>query len=94
MKIFSDYHCRGEDDIPPKPDSEPFHRCLEKLKIAAGQAVSWEMTIVSIFAAHTMPVCTPYTLKHDSVRRNWPQVQTSVPVIASLKQLLELDYLC
>jgi hypothetical protein len=33
----------------------------------------------------------PVWLKHFSVRRNWPQVQTSVPVITSLKQLLDLD---
>ena len=35
----------------------------------------------------------PVWLKHYSVRRNWPQVQTSVPVITSLNQLLDLDYI-
>jgi hypothetical protein len=25
------------------------------------------------------------------VRRNWPEVQTTAPVITSLKQLLDLD---
>ena len=33
----------------------------------------------------------PVWLKHDSVRRNWPAVEISVPVITNLKQLLELD---
>lgn len=81
----------GEGDIPPKPAPEPFRLCLEKLKITAGQAVyvgdDYRIDICGAGDCGLHPVW----LKHSSVRRNWPEVQTSVPVITSLKQLLDLD---
>ena len=30
-------------------------------------------------------------LKHQSVKRNWPEIETNVPVIEGLDELLELD---
>ena len=81
----------GENNIPPKPDPEPFRRCLEQLKLTADQAIyvgdDYRIDICGARDAGLQPVW----LKHKSVRRNWPEVQTAVPVITSLKQLLELD---
>jgi len=90
-KFFRVIIVAGENDIPPKPDPEPFRVCLEKLNITAEQAVyvgdDYRIDVCGASDAGLYPVW----LKHSSVRRNWPQVQTSVPVITSLKQLLELD---
>jgi putative hydrolase of the HAD superfamily len=92
-KFFRVIIVAGEGEIPPKPDPEPFRLCLEKLNIAAGQAVyvgdDYRIDICGARDSGLHPVW----LKHYSVRRNWPEVQTSVPVITSLKQLLDLDNL-
>ena len=92
-KLFQVIIVAGEGDIPAKPDPEPFRLCLEKLNIAAGQAVyvgdDYRIDICGAgdYGLH------PVWLKHYSVRRNWPEVQASVPVITSLKPLLDLDYI-
>jgi putative hydrolase of the HAD superfamily len=89
-KFFRVIIIAGEGEIPPKPDPEPFRLCLEKLNIAAGQAVYvGDDYRIDICGARDSGLC-PVWLQHYSVRRNWPEVQTSVPVITSLKQLLEL----
>jgi HAD superfamily hydrolase (TIGR01549 family) len=92
-KFFRVILVAGEGGIPPKPAPEPFRLCLEKLKIPAGQAVyvgdDYRIDICGAGDCGLHPVW----LKHASVRRNWPEVQTSVPVITSLKQLLDLDNL-
>ncbi len=88
-KFFRVIIVAGDNEIPPKPDAEPFRRCLEKLNIAAEQAIyvgdDYRIDICGARDAGLHPVW----LKHSNVRRNWPQVQTSVPVITSLKQLLD-----
>jgi putative hydrolase of the HAD superfamily len=90
-KFFRVMIVAGENEIPPKPDSEPFRLCLEKLNLAAGQAVyvgdDYRIDVCGARDAGLHPVW----LKHHSVRRNWPSVKISVPVITNLKQLLELD---
>ncbi|MEE4602052.1 MAG: HAD family hydrolase [Desulfobacteraceae bacterium] len=90
-KFFRVIIVAGENGIPAKPDPEPFRLCLEKLNLAAGQAVyvgdDYRIDICGARGAGLHPVW----LKHDSVRRNWPSVKNSVPVITNLKQLLELD---
>jgi putative hydrolase of the HAD superfamily len=90
-RFFQTIIVAGQDNIPPKPDAEPFRRCLEKLEITAGQAVyvgdDYRIDIRGARDAGLHPVW----LKHHSVRRNWPAVQTTAPVITSLKQLLDLD---
>ena len=92
-KFFRVIIVAGENDIPPKPDPAPFRLCLEKLKIAAGQAIY-------VGDDYRIDVCGaqdsglhPVWLKHHTVRRNWPDVPTTVPVITSLSQLLDLDYI-
>jgi putative hydrolase of the HAD superfamily len=90
-RFFQTIIVAGQENIPPKPDAEPFRRCLETLGITAGQAVyvgdDYRIDILGARDAGLHPVW----LKHYSVRRNWPEVQTTAPVITSLKQLLDLD---
>jgi len=88
---FKEIIVAGEAGVPPKPDPEPFRMCLEKLQIKAFEAVyvgdDWRIDICGAGDAGLRPIW----LKHHSVKRNWPQVQTSVPVITSLEQLLDLN---
>ena len=87
---FKEIIVAGESGVPPKPDPEPFRICLEKLSVAPGEAVyvgdDWRIDINGAGDAGLRPIW----LKHYSVRRNWPRVETSVPVISSLEQLLDL----
>jgi len=50
----------GEDGIPPKPDPEPFRRCLEKLNVAAAEAVyvgdDWRIDVGGSRGAGLRPV--------------------------------------
>ena len=81
----------GEGNIPPKPDPEPFRLCLEKLQIAAPEAVyvgdDWRIDICGARDAGLHPVW----LKHHSVRRNWPEGESSIEVITTLEALLNLE---
>ena len=80
----------GEDGIPAKPDAEPFLRCLRQMKLAPGECFY-------VGDDYRFDVCgsrdvgmRPVWLKHRSVRRNWPDVDTDVPVITSLGELPDL----
>jgi HAD superfamily hydrolase (TIGR01549 family) len=88
---FKEIIVAGEGGVPPKPDPQPFRVCLEKLQVEASEAVyvgdDWRIDICGAGDAGLHPIW----LKHHSVKRNWPQVQSSVPVITSLKPLLDLD---
>ncbi len=80
----------GQGGVPPKPDPKPFRLCLKKLGLTGSEAVyvgdDWRIDICGAKNAGLRPVW----LKHRKVRRNWPAVDTAVPVITSLKQLLDL----
>jgi FMN phosphatase YigB (HAD superfamily) len=78
-KFFDVILVAGEGGVPPKPDPLPFRLCLEKLGIAVcgSEAVGMH----------------PVWLRHRSLRRNWPQVETAVPVIDSLERLLDVERL-
>ena len=90
-KFFKAIIVAGEGGIPPKPDPEPFRICLEKLQLKASQAVyvgdDYRIDVCGARDAGLHPIW----LKHHSVQRNWPAVQTSVPVVTSLEQLLDLE---
>jgi HAD superfamily hydrolase (TIGR01549 family) len=81
----------GEGDIPPKPDPKPFRLCLKNLGLRNSEAVyvgdDWRIDICGAKNAGLRPVW----LKHRNVRRNWPVVEISVPIITSLSQLLDLN---
>ena len=77
----------GENGIPAKPDAEPFVHCLRRMKLDPGECVY-------VGDDYRFDVCgsrdvgmRPVWLKHHSVRRNWPDVDTDVPVITSLDEL-------
>jgi HAD superfamily hydrolase (TIGR01549 family) len=90
-KFFKVIIVAGEGGIPPKPDSEPFRIGLAKLQLKASEAVyvgdDYRIDVCGARGAGLHPIW----LKHHSVQRNWPEVQTSVPVITSLGQLLDLE---
>ena len=80
----------GENGIPAKPDAEPFLRCLRQMKLDPGECFY-------VGDDYRFDVCgsrdvgmRPVWLKHRAVRRNWPDVDTDVPVITSLDELTAL----
>jgi HAD superfamily hydrolase (TIGR01549 family) len=83
----------GEEGIPPKPDPEPFRLCLQQLGIDAPQAVyvgdDYRIDICGALQAGLHPIW----LKHRMVKRNWPAVETEVPIITRLDELVHLDRL-
>jgi len=80
----------GESGIPPKPDIEPFRLCLEQLNILSHEAVfigdDWRIDICGAKNAGIQPVW----LQHHSVKRNWPDVETTIPIITRLEELFDL----
>ena len=77
----------GENGIAAKPDAEPFLRCLRQMKLDPCECVY-------VGDDYRIDVCgsrdvgmRPVWLKHRSVRRNWPDVDTDVPVITCLDEL-------
>jgi len=92
-KFFKVMVVAGEGGTPPKPDSRPFHQCLEKLGILPSEAVyigdDWRIDICGARDAGMHPIW----LKHHGVQRNWPEIEDPVPVIKSLKELIELEKL-
>jgi HAD superfamily hydrolase (TIGR01549 family) len=91
-KFFSEAIIAGRASIPPKPDPAPFKLCLQKLDIEPAEAVyvgdDWDKDICGAQSAGLKPVW----IKHRFVQRNWPQIETNVPVINSLEELLKLDF--
>lgn len=93
MGFFSVIVVAGEGDVPAKPDSRPFCLCLDQLGIDPGEAVyvgdDWRIDVCGSEAVGMHPVW----LRHRSLRRNWPQVETETPVIGSLERLLDIEEL-
>jgi len=83
----------GESGIPPKPDIKPFQLCLQQLDIHPQEAVfvgdDWRIDIRGALHAGIRPVW----LQHYTVKRNWPEVQTDVPVITNLHEISDLPHL-
>jgi putative hydrolase of the HAD superfamily len=83
----------GESGIPAKPDPTPFRMCVDALGVAPSEAVyvgdDWRIDVCGSRAAGLNPVW----IKHESVKRNWPEVEPDVPVITRLDQLHQLELL-
>jgi HAD superfamily hydrolase (TIGR01549 family) len=83
----------GEGGVPPKPNPLPFCLCLKKLGITPDEAVyvgdDWRIDICGAEAVGMHPVW----LRHRSLQRTWPQVETAAPVIDSLERLLDVERL-
>jgi len=92
-KFFEVIVVAGEGGIPAKPDPLPFRLCLDRLGIAPNDAVyvgdDWRIDVCGSEAAGMHPVW----LRHCSLKRNWPQVETAAPVIDSLEGLLDIEHL-
>jgi FMN phosphatase YigB (HAD superfamily) len=67
--------------------------CLERLGIEGSNAVfvgdDWRIDICGAKDAGIQPVW----LRHQSVQRNWPAMESYVPIITSLQELLQLERL-
>ncbi len=91
MRFFEVIVVAGEGDVPAKPDPLPFRLCIEKLGIAPGEAVyvgdDWRIDVCGSEAAGMHPVW----LRHRSLRRNWPQVETAAPIIDGLEHLFDIE---
>ncbi len=89
-RVFELIVISGEDDIRAKPDPQPFRLCLERLGIKAHAAVyvgdDYRIDVCGASGAGIQPVW----LKHHAVKRNWPRVDSTVPVITRLDALLSL----
>ena len=71
----------GENGIPAKPDAQPFLCCL---CFYVGDDYRFD-----VCGSHDAGM-RPVWLKHQSVRRRWPDVDTDVAVITSLDELPSL----
>ena len=95
-RFFQAIVVAGESGIPTKPDKEPFRLCLEQLNILPLEAVfvgdDWRIDMCGAKNAGIQPVW----LQHHSVKRNWPVVETDIPVISRLDELFNLldNHLC
>jgi putative hydrolase of the HAD superfamily len=86
-QFFETIIVAGEAGIPAKPDKKPFLSGVKTLGVSPGQAVyvgdDWRIDIRGSQTAGLHPIW----LKHHSVDRNWPEVDSTVPVITALDQL-------
>jgi putative hydrolase of the HAD superfamily len=83
----------GEGDIPTKPDPVPFLMGVRKLGVEPSEAVYvGDDYRIDICGAKDAGLHSVW-IKHHLVKRNWPDVETEVPIISSLNQLLELEKL-
>ena len=81
----------GEKDISQKPAPMPFLTCLERLGINPSDAIyvgdDWRIDVCGAQDVGIQPIW----LKHHSIPRNWPLIETTVPIIYNLEQLLDLE---
>jgi putative hydrolase of the HAD superfamily len=93
MRFFEVIVVAGEGGVPAKPDPLPFRLCLDQLGIVPDEAVyvgdDWRIDVRGSEAVGMHPVW----LRHNSLRRNWPQVETAAPVIDGLEGLLDVERL-
>lgn len=90
-RFFDTVIVAGESGVPEKPDMAPFELCLERMKVSADEAIfvgdDWCIDICGAGNAGMHPVW----LKHHLVKRTWPEVKETVPIITNLEQLLDLE---
>jgi HAD superfamily hydrolase (TIGR01549 family) len=92
-KYFQEVIIAGENGIAPKPDSQPFRLCLEGLNLKPSKAVYvGDDFRIDICGARDVGLHAVW-LQHHCVKRSWPEVQTSVPIITSLDPLLNIEHI-
>ena len=83
----------GENSIPPKPNPEPFRLCLEGLNLKPSEAVYvGDDYRIDVCGARDAGLHAVW-IKHHSVNRSWPDVQTSIPLISHLDELLNIEHM-
>lgn len=90
-KYFKVIIIAGEDGISPKPDRQPFHLCLQGLDMKPAEAVYvGDDYRIDICGAQAIGMHAVW-IQHHGVNRSWPEVETSVPIITCLDQLLDIE---
>ena len=88
---FQEIIIAGENDIAPKPDPQPFRLCLDALNLKPSEAVyvgdDYRIDVCGAKDAGLHAVW----LQHHTVKRTWPEVETSVPIITRLDPLLDIE---
>lgn len=83
----------GEGGVAAKPARQPFETCLGRLRLRAAEAVYvGDDYGIDVCGAASIGM-HPVWIKHRDVTRNWPEVETTVPVIDTLSDLLQLPEL-
>jgi HAD superfamily hydrolase (TIGR01549 family) len=92
-KYFQEIIIAGENGIAPKPDPQPFRLCLKGLNLKPSEAVYvGDDFRIDICGAKDVGLHAVW-LQHHCVKRSWPEVETSVPIITRLDQLLDLEHI-
>jgi putative hydrolase of the HAD superfamily len=90
-KYFKVITIAGENGIAPKPDPRPFRLCLEGLNVKPFEAIYvGDDYRIDVCGARDAGLHAVW-LKHHTVSRSWPDVETSTPIITRLDQLLDLE---
>jgi len=90
-KYFQEIIIAGENDIAPKPGPQPFHLCLQALSLKPSEAVYvGDDFRIDVCGAKDVGLHAIW-LQHHAVKRSWPEVETSVPIITRLDPLLDLE---
>ena len=80
-KYFKVIIVAGEEGVPPKPNPEPFRLCLAELHLDPSEAVyAGDDYRIDICGARDAGL-HPIWIKHHLVKRNWPEVKTTLAVI-------------
>lgn len=90
-KYFQEIIIAGEDGIAPKPDPQPFLLCLDSMNFKPSEAVYvGDDYRIDVCGAKDVGLHAVW-LQHHSVKRSWPEVETSVPIITRLDPLLDVE---
>ncbi len=90
-KYFQEIIIAGENNIAPKPDSQPFRLCLDALNLKPSEAVYvGDDFRIDVCGAKDVGLHTVW-LQHHSVKRSWPKAETAVPIIDRLDPLLNIE---
>ena len=88
---FQEIIIAGENDIAPKPDPQPFRLCLDALNLKPSEAVYvGDDYRIDVRGAKDAGLHAVW-LQHHTVKRTWPEVETSVPIITRLDPLLDIE---
>lgn len=88
---FQEIIIAGENGIAPKPDPQPFRMCLEALNLKPSEAVYvGDDFCIDVCGATDVGLHAVW-LQHYSVKRSWPRVETTVPIITRLDPLLNIE---